>query len=132
MTKFSLYDGDERRSSERVKARFVVTYKLGKPLEVSFFIYNHQAQGLMLDLSQEGMALLTAYNIPETTTLLMNFTLINMSASNEADQIKTIDLTGEVRYVRKAPKKEYRLGIRFLHVNKEDRDTLSEFVRTVE
>ncbi len=130
MAKFGSYEGDDRRRHSRVNASFVVTYRLGKPLEVSFVIEKRQVTALMIDLSQEGMALLTAYNMPEATVLFINFTLINMSASNEEDKIKTMDLIAEVRYSRPAPKNEYRLGISFSRISKEDGQTISDFVRT--
>ena len=128
MAQFRLDDGKERRQQQRVQARFIVTYRPHKPLEVSFFIAQRQVQALMLDLSPVGMALLTSYNLPAATLLQINFTLINTKASQESSKVKMIDLAGEVRYARPAGAKEYRLGIRFVQVNKEDSDSLLEFV----
>jgi hypothetical protein len=74
---------------------------------------------------------LTSYNVPAETLLSINFTLINAAASDSKNKIKEIDLSGEVRYSRPAPRKEYRLGIRFTSISKEDAQALSEFVSAI-
>ena len=118
----------ERRRHSRVKARFIVTYKLNKPLEITITINKRQIQALMADLSEGGMAIITEYEIPIATILLMNFTLINTLISDDSQRIKTMDLTGEVRYQMLLQRKERRLGISFIKISDEDKQAISKFV----
>ena len=70
----------EKRKSKRLKAEFIVTYKIDKPVEVHMWISDREVDALMLDLSESGMAILTNYDIPASTTLVIKFTLINLYA----------------------------------------------------
>ena len=119
----------ERRQHKRVRARFIVTYKVNEPLEVALIINKRQISAIMLDLSEGGMALITGIDIPSETTLLMNFTLINTAAFKEEEKIKTMDITGQVRYNLRLSKNEYRLGIRFTRISDSDRSAIVSFVR---
>ena len=118
----------ERRRHSRVKARFIVTYKINEPLRVTITINKREIQALMSDLSEGGMAIITEYDIPPLTILLINFTLINTTVSDETKRIKTMDIVGEVRYQAILKNNERRLGIYFSRISKEDRQAIGDFV----
>lgn len=120
----------ERRSSRRLKVDFTLTYQVNHPLVVRMSVgWNHNIYALMLDLSEDGMAISTDFNIPNSTILSINFTLINLNAETEEDRIKSMEVVGEVRYNAPAGKGEHRLGIRFDRIAPIDKDAIANFVK---
>ena len=117
----------ERRSSPRVKVEFILTYKVDKSTEAQMWIGDREANALMSDLSNNGVAILTDYNIPVSTSLLIKFTLINLYADTE-ERISTIEVTGEVRSNILSKDNEHRLGIAFTNITQEDKLAISKFV----
>jgi len=125
------YSGPERRKNRRVKADFVVIYRVNHPLQLRMMIGHHDVNAVMLDLSASGIALLTSYNIPASSLLSMRFTLINESAAVDQEKITHIKVNGEVRSNRPWPRGECRLGICFTGISESDRSKISEFVKIV-
>jgi len=119
----------ERRRHKRIRARFIVTYKVNEPLEVVLVINKREISALMLDLSESGMALVSGVDIPAQTIMLMNFTLINTAAFQESQKVRIMDIKGEVRYNLMISNKEHRLGIRFTRISDDDREAIASFVR---
>ena len=83
----------------------------------------------MLDLSETGMAILTKFNIPVATVLLLKFTLINFSADDD-NRLRTIEMSAEVRNNISQEKGEHRLGIVFTKISKKDKQAITDFVQT--
>lgn len=121
------YNGPDRRKHTRVKANFLVIYRINEPVEVIMIVGSQVKTGVMTDLSEGGMALSTTYNIPTLTTLLINFTLINTHIHG-ANRIKTMDIRGRVCYSVGMNEKLYRLGIEFTKINQEDKSAINKFV----
>ncbi|MBM3244508.1 MAG: PilZ domain-containing protein [Candidatus Omnitrophica bacterium] len=82
----------------------------------------------MFDLSEYGMAVSTNYNIPVRTLLQIKFTLINLNAPAE-DQVKSMQITAEVKSNIQVDKDEYRLGLSFAEIKEEDRMAIAQFVK---
>ena len=51
------YKGTERRRATRVRAEFIVIYRVDNPMEVRMWIGNRDVNAKMLDLSEIGMAI---------------------------------------------------------------------------
>ncbi|MFC1658912.1 PilZ domain-containing protein [Candidatus Omnitrophota bacterium] len=122
----SAYSGPERRRSVRIAVRFILTYQVHEPIKVRMWIGNKEVSALMLDLSPEGMAILTQYEIPLATILAMSFTLINLQAEKDK-QMRSMGIMGEVRYASQEGY-EQRLGISFTHIGKEDKVAIASFI----
>lgn len=118
----------EKRKSKRLKAEFIVTYKIDKPVEVHMWISDREVDALMLDLSESGMAILTNYDIPASTTLVIKFTLINLYADKD-ERVTSIKILGEVRYNVLSKESEYRLGISFTQIANEDKHAIAKFIK---
>jgi len=130
MATHSTDSNKERRRSQRLKVDFTLTYQVNHPLVVRMSVgWNHNIYALMLDLSEDGMAISTDFNIPISTILAINFTLINLNAETEEERIKSMELLGEVRYNAPEEKGEHRLGIRFSKIAPIDKDAISSFVK---
>ncbi len=126
------YSGPERRRFKRVKVNFTLIYRAGVPLSTRIAIDdNNSFDALMLDLSQEGMAFLTNSNILIETQVMLRFTLINLSADNDA-RVNNMDMTAEVVSNAEVSAGEYRLGIEFTQISNEDKNVIAEFVKNRE
>lgn len=124
------YGGPERRKFKRIKVNFMVNYSVRKPLEVSMTIGNQKVEALMVDLSEEGMAINSSYDIPVASFLLINFILIASHRKDE-NRIRKMMIEGEVVNRTAIDVEEYRLGIRFIRIKEEDRLAIAEFVKAM-
>lgn len=123
------YSGIEKRSVKRLKINFTVLYQINKPLSIRMMIgWNKEVHATMLDLSQDGVAVLTDYDIPKSTVLQIRFTLINLGGIS--DSIKTMNMMGEVRYNTAMEANQHRLGILFTNIEEVDKKTIAEFVES--
>jgi c-di-GMP-binding flagellar brake protein YcgR len=123
------YNGPERRKALRVKAEFIVIYRVESPPEIHMWIGNREIHAVMVDLSEIGMAICTDYDIPGETILAIKFTLINLHAERD-DRVRVIELTGKVRYSIFLKDNEYRLGIAFMQVSEVNKHAISRFAKT--
>ena len=123
------YDGPERRRSKRIRADFIVIYRVNHPIEILMWVGSKEITAKMLDLSDAGMAIATNYDIPGSAILLIKFTLINFSASVD-ERVRSMVIEGEVKYNTSIGKNEYRLGVSFTNIAKEDQDAIANFVKT--
>ena len=111
----------ERRKAARMGVQFIVSYKIDRPAEDHMWVGDKDIDALMLDLSESGMAILTNYDIPVSTILLIKFTLINLYA-NKDERAHSIEIRGKVLHnVLSEDEKEHRLGISFIQIIKEDK-----------
>ena len=124
----STYKGPERRRLPRVRAEFIVIYRVNRPLKVLMLIGTREVNALMLDLSEGGMAVVTDYDIPVSTILLIKFTLINLHVAKD-EQVRVMEIIGEVRNNILSKKDEHRLGIYFTRIAEEDKSAIATFVK---
>ena len=123
------YSDNERRKSKRLKATFILTYQVDKPLSLRIIMgWDREVVGLMLDLSEEGMAVSTDCDIPVSTIIAMKFTLINLALDGE-ERTKSMKITGEVKSNILLDKNEHRLGIHFIRIGQKDKDAITNFVK---
>jgi c-di-GMP-binding flagellar brake protein YcgR len=121
----------ERRRGDRVRADFTLTYSIRRPSLLNIAIGEKQLEGVMLDLSENGMAIQTAKNVPVKKKVRMHFTLVNPVATSMDDRIKEMQISGEVKYNRILEPGKYRLGICFVKITKKDKDIIADYVSTV-
>lgn len=121
--------GIERRKFKRVRVNFTAIFRIDKPIYVRMMVGNREVDGTLLDLSEGGLCILTTFDIPVATVLLLKFTLISAQEAQE-EHIAKMDVVGEVRYNILFAKQEHRLGISFTQISDKDRKTIAEFVAT--
>lgn len=120
----------ERRKFQRLKVDFTLNYRVDSPLEVRMSIgWDSEVDALMVDLSEGGMAILTNCDIPISSILSINFTLINLTAVSDDERIKKLDITGEVRSNIAIDKTDRRLGVKFIQISQKDKEAIAGFVR---
>ena len=123
------YGGMERRRFKRLSVGFSVTYTVQQPLEVAMKIGNQKIEATMLDLSEEGMAIKTGYDIPPGTSLLIDFELVYAYESYE-NIIQEMEIEGSIVNRAVLPDRLFRLGIHFAKIKPEDRKVIYDFVRS--
>jgi c-di-GMP-binding flagellar brake protein YcgR len=121
------YKGTERRGSKRVKAEFIITYKVNKTVEFHMWIGDSEIKAKMLDLSEKGMSIFTKYNLTKFTILLMKFTLINLHPGSDS-RVRSMEITGVVKNSVFTDEKQYRLGISFKKISESDKQAIAKFV----
>ena len=119
----------ERRKFLRLNVNFIVTFQVNKPPDVHMSVGGLDVDALMMDLSEEGMAITTDYEVPAGTLLNIYFTLINPYIK-EDDRVSKMDILGEVRSTALVDNhKQHRLGIYFTQIKECDKRAIAEFIR---
>lgn len=122
--------GSERRKFKRLKAAFILTYQVNKPISLRVIVgWDREIVALMLDLSQDGIAISTDYDIPISTIIAMKFTLINLALDGE-ERMRSMKIIGEVKSNVLLAKFEHRLGIYFTQISEEDKTAIANFVKS--
>ncbi len=123
------YSGEERRRFQRANVSFIVIYRVNEPLQVSMMVGNKEVHAIMSNLSEDGMSMVTNYNIPAATIVTAKFILLNDQAPRQIDRVKTIEITGQVRYSRFIKERAYKMGIHFTNITEADRSFIKEFIK---
>jgi c-di-GMP-binding flagellar brake protein YcgR len=122
------FGGAERRRFERLRVQFSVTYLVQQPLEVVMRVGGEKIATTMLDLSEEGMAIKAAVDIPLATELLMNFMLVYSYTPYE-NVMQEMKIEGRVVNRAVLKDNEFRLGIHFTKISPEDRGLIVDFIK---
>jgi c-di-GMP-binding flagellar brake protein YcgR len=75
------------------------------------------------------MAILTTHDIPVSTLLIIQCTLINASILGKIKQIELGQIKGEVRNSLAREDNKYRIGIRFNEIDPKDKRTIARFLK---
>jgi len=122
--------GIERRQFKRVIASFSVVCKVHAPLAMSMNIGGKDVDAIALDVSEGGVAVLSNYDIPVGSIVMLKFIMFNEAAKIRAERSRMIEIQGEARYSVLTKEKSYRLGIRFMNISSEDRSFIAKFIET--
>jgi c-di-GMP-binding flagellar brake protein YcgR len=82
----------------------------------------------MLDLSEGGLSLLTNYNIPVQTVLLLKFTLFKVE-NDDVSFYGPMAIDADVRYNIPLGGEEYRVGVRFSKITNQDKSEIANFIK---
>ncbi len=125
------YEGIERRSFKRVKVSLVVVYHEDSSLDAHIKTDNKEHQAAIIDISEEGMAVLSEIKIPSRTTLSVRFSLAD-NKKEGADFYGTEDIKGKVVYSNPLSKYHFRTGVQFCDLSNSDRQQIRSFVDIVD
>lgn len=123
------YSGSDRRRFQRLDVDITVFYRVDLPLSVRILVGNQDVEASMLNLSGGGIALISRYNIPAGTTLLLKFTLASMNKEGEVSLYGPMEIKGEVRSNVKWEEVNYRLGISFIGIEDKDKIEIARFMQ---
>jgi len=118
----------EKRRFKRLRANLSITYRIDKPINVRMMIGNREIRSTMVDLSEGGLSLLTDYDVPPLSDLFIKFTLFKVE-DEDVSFYGPMEIIGEVIYNTPFGSNEYRLGIRFKTISKEDKTEIGNFIK---
>jgi c-di-GMP-binding flagellar brake protein YcgR len=119
----------ERRRTKRTHLKLIVRYQVHAPVTVRFTSGHQDINAIAVDIAEQGMAILTNYDIPLGTEVKLQFILVNEPPCDiKGPALKEIMLLGIVRYSQHTPEKAFRAGIEFQQVSPENQQFLSYFV----
>ncbi len=120
-------EGPNKRRSSRIAVNFDIIYKLKSLPEVHMKVDESERYALMLDISEQGMAIETDYQVPELSELEITLHLIFKDR-----QTDPMHVVGGVRYnLYLADRKKYRLGIKFLQIDDDIKQEILDFIKYV-
>jgi len=111
------YEGIERRSNKRFRMNCTVIYRADESWDARFSLQGQDLRAKMLDISQNGMAMVTDQDIPVATVLSMRFTLLKVD-KELVKFLSPMDVIGEVRSNIPVTEHQHRLGISFTKMKK--------------
>lgn len=127
---YNRYSGEDRRRFQRLDLNIIVIYRVDEPASVRVQIGEKDVEATMLNLSEGGIGLITKYNIPVWTFLFIKFTLSRMDKNGLVRFFGPMAIKGEVRSNVLLERDEYRLGISFTQMDREDKITIADFVKS--
>jgi c-di-GMP-binding flagellar brake protein YcgR len=107
------WESADRRRYQRLKMNLMVVFKVQSPQQACEVTRDKEVEANLLDLSLGGMALVTKYNIPVWSKLLIKFYMFKTDNSGGVTFSDPVELLGEVRSNVMSNYNEYRLGVCF-------------------
>jgi len=123
------YSIQDRRRFQRLELNITVYYRIKEPLNIKVMFGDKEIEAMMLNISAGGMGMLTKFNIPARSTLLIKITLAKMDKQGKVSFYGPMEVVGEVKYNVLEEDKQYRLGIRFIKVERQDQVEITNFIK---
>jgi c-di-GMP-binding flagellar brake protein YcgR len=123
------YNGLERRRFKRIRVNFTVVYNVNSPLLIRLMVGNKEIYTIAIDVSEDGMAIYSNYELPGSTIVTIKFVMLDDMAIKAEDRRKSIEVKGEVTSCVLTKERSYRLGIHFIDISAVDRCFLANFVK---
>lgn len=124
-----LFRINDRRRFQRLSFNHTVLFCVDGPKSISDILGQKEIEATTLDLSQEGMALLTEHNIPAWSMLRLKFYLRRAEENGFIGFDQPITVIGEVRSSILLENNSYRLGIYFKEIAPADKTELANFIK---
>ncbi len=123
------FKGKNRRWFQRQQAAFTLIYGIEKPysLRVSSGLRD-DLDGVMLDLSESGVAMSTGFDLSVGAHLRIKFNFINLFLSGQ-ERSRRMELTGEVVSRQEIGRGSYRFGVRFNDIAQIDKEAIRNFIK---
>ncbi|HRZ13935.1 MAG TPA: PilZ domain-containing protein [Candidatus Omnitrophota bacterium] len=118
----------ERRKFKRLRVNLAIVFRINNASKMRMVVENKEIRATMIDLSEGGLAILTNYDLPEDSILSMKFTLFKVD-SDDVSFYGPMEIEGTVRYRQILANNEYRLGIVFTSIEKNDSREIDTFVK---
>jgi len=100
----------ERRKYKRVKQGYVLMYKMASGVKTRALPAEAAYNGMMLDLSEDGMAFLTHQKIPLSVSITNKFILVNEVMTQQDNRFRPVEAEGKVCYHLSGQRGMYRGG----------------------
>ncbi|MBD3245475.1 MAG: hypothetical protein GF333_00505 [Candidatus Omnitrophica bacterium] len=118
---------NERRDFPRIKVNFIITYRINGS-DGADDSQKEALPGLMEDLSEAGLAVLTKHKTSPLTPVTVEFMIYDYTSRDKDARVKVLRVDGEVRYVVPTGSSGYRMGVCFHQLDAKDRKLIRAFV----
>ena len=123
------YSGNDRRRFQRLRLNLSVNYRVDAPVHVRIKFGDQEIEATTLNLSEGGMAILTSYDIPVVSSLILKFSLFKVNNNGQVDFYNPVEINGQVRSNMSCENKQYRLGLCFVRTESEQNSRIGAFVK---
>ena len=125
--------GADRRRFQRLRLHMNVSFRIEAPVYARVWFGEQEMDADMVDISEQGMGILTRQDIPVLTTLRLRFSLYKLNPQGEVDFSAPLEVSGEVRsnnsdYCSDS-REEHRLGICFVRRENDSSSRIADFMR---
>jgi c-di-GMP-binding flagellar brake protein YcgR len=121
--------GKNRRSSFRQDTAFTLNYGIEQPYSLRAKLgLRDDLEALMLDLSETGMAMVTAVELPRGAQLHIKFNFINLFLYGQ-ERTRRMELSAKVISHAELDNGDYRIGVSFNKISPEDKEAIKDFIR---
>lgn len=121
----------DRRRYQRLKVNLSVWFRLSARFHMISLPADEEIEAQTLDLSQEGISIVTKYNIPIYAELIVSFILFRMDRRGNIIFNEPLELTGEIRSNILISNNERRLGIWFKNIASEQRSKITQYISSI-
>ena len=98
-------------------------------MEIRIRVGDTEVEAVAMDVSEEGLAVYTANQIPPVSIVTVRFIVLNEKAIRAEDRSRCISVEGKVRYnVLHEEARMFRFGVEFMDISSEDRSFISKFI----
>jgi len=123
------YTGQEKRKAERLEAAFTITFQVESPIHLRFEVgWDNDLDGLMLNLSSLGMAIITRHDLSVGTQIYAKFSIIDFNLQGE-ERWQHMEITGKVVFNIRLSRVSHKIGIRFDRISYRDKRLIADFVK---
>ena len=119
--------GKEKRKFKRLVIKPFVKLVVNSVPNGQADIIGLSSEGVMLDISEGGMAVLLNNKIPASSLISAEFTL-SYSSPLAKESYRKINVSGEVRYCTAINAREYRAGVSFNKISDQDKSFIVQFI----
>lgn len=122
------YLGGDRRKFQRLKVNLSVRFRLDEHFQVSSIPWDRDIDAQALDLSEEGMAIATRYDIPLYCVIILKFLIFKLDRKGVVTYSEPIEINGQVRSNITLNDKERRLGVYFKGIDSSARSKIQDYI----
>jgi c-di-GMP-binding flagellar brake protein YcgR len=119
----------DRRRFQRLKFNLSVNYRVDEPWYVRLKFKGQEIEATAINLSEGGLAILTGYDIPVASLLVLKFSLFKLDRSGEVCFYDPIEISGQVRSNMVYEKNKFRLGLCFVKAQSPVDSRIGAFVK---
>jgi c-di-GMP-binding flagellar brake protein YcgR len=121
---------NDRRKFQRLSVNISISYTVESPLEVSTLYQGKEIEATMLSICEGGISLLSKYNIPARSTIVIRFTLFRTDKQGFIAFSNPIEIICEVRYSVIMEDGQYRMGVSFRRVKDTAKSEITTFMES--
>ncbi len=119
----------ERRRFQRLGVNFSSLYIIKGPKYIcEIFFDRGEFEGLIVNLSEGGLAMIASHYLPVGTKLNIKFVIYEYDHLGIVNFYTPLKVVGFVRHITTDIDDEYKLGISFCGINDEKQDVLEDIL----